>query len=234
MKPEVMRNFKKEHLKQNPNKNDSNEMNGIPQGSSVSAIYANVYMINFDKTLADYVKKHNGLYRRYSDDIICVVPFDQKDILDTLFFQLVSDHKIEISCNKTRRFHIINVQIQDILSKSNESPSKRKIIDYLGFSYDGNRIYQKLNNRLYLLKELYRLKGKIVGKKRFYKSFSHLGEADRKSLQNLREAGSVSMKHRNFFSYAYKASDVMNEKQIRHQVAKHWKHIRIFFNKLEK
>ena len=52
----------------------------IPQGSSISAVYANVYMIDFDKKINDYVTSHKGLYRRYCDDIIIVIPMTKKEV----------------------------------------------------------------------------------------------------------------------------------------------------------
>ncbi|MBD5807125.1 hypothetical protein [Limosilactobacillus walteri] len=51
---------------------------GIPQGTAVSAVLANIYMIQFDYLLADTISKYNGIYRRYSDDFIIVIP--QKDM----------------------------------------------------------------------------------------------------------------------------------------------------------
>jgi hypothetical protein len=70
----AMRSMKKEYLKSNDNKRDDGIV-GIPQGSPISAVYANVYMIDFDKELLNFALSLNGFYRRYSDDIICAVPF---------------------------------------------------------------------------------------------------------------------------------------------------------------
>lgn len=47
---------------------------GIPQGTTVSEILANIYMIVFDEFVANLIENYHGLYRRYSDDFIIVIP----------------------------------------------------------------------------------------------------------------------------------------------------------------
>lgn len=47
---------------------------GIPQGTAISAIYSNVYMLDADKKINEIISKSNGMYRRYSDDYIIVLP----------------------------------------------------------------------------------------------------------------------------------------------------------------
>ena len=66
--------FKKNHLRKNLKDYQ------IPQGSSISAVYANVYMIDFDKKINDFITSQKGMYRRYCDDIIIVVPMTQEDV----------------------------------------------------------------------------------------------------------------------------------------------------------
>ena len=48
---------------------------GIPQGSPISACLSNIYMIDFDLRMKEIIEsgEENGLYRRYSDDIIVIV-----------------------------------------------------------------------------------------------------------------------------------------------------------------
>ena len=62
------RSFKKNNLKKNK------EEYGIPQGASISSVYSNIYMIDFDKKVNDYVTSNKGLYRRYCDDLIIIIP----------------------------------------------------------------------------------------------------------------------------------------------------------------
>lgn len=69
-------NFKKEH----PYKNIKDYQ--IPHGSSISAVYANVYMVDFDKRINDFVTSRKGIYRRYCDDIIVVVPMTRDEIIN--------------------------------------------------------------------------------------------------------------------------------------------------------
>ncbi len=47
---------------------------GIPQGAPISDILANLYLIDFDKLMDDYVRPFGGHYFRYSDDILLIVP----------------------------------------------------------------------------------------------------------------------------------------------------------------
>ena len=71
---EEFHDLKKKYLHKN------NKDYQIPQGSSISAVYANVYMVDFDKKINDYVTTHRGMYRRYCDDIIIVIPMTYEEM----------------------------------------------------------------------------------------------------------------------------------------------------------
>lgn len=215
---------------------------GIPQGTSISAVFANVYMIDFDKRMSDYVNCVNGFYRRYSDDIIIVVPITEKENLCSLFETERSKVQISVSPKKTRRFHICNGKIQEVYLTKGESEDTRKIIEYLGFSYNGNKIlikdaslnkfYRKLDNRLYLLRDIKKDKGRLLGLKRFYRSYSHLGESARIRFNKNHKLKSQDFKHCNFITYVNKAARIMDNPGIKHQLRKHWSHITKFLHNI--
>jgi RNA-directed DNA polymerase len=45
---------------------------GIPQGSGMSALLSNIYLIDFDKLMNDKAKTEGFMYRRYCDDILII------------------------------------------------------------------------------------------------------------------------------------------------------------------
>jgi len=50
---------------------------GIPQGAPLSDLLANLYLFDFDIDIQDYVLARGGVYFRYSDDILIVLPGSQ-------------------------------------------------------------------------------------------------------------------------------------------------------------
>lgn len=212
--------FKKKHLYKNFKDYQ------IPQGSSISAVYANVYMIDFDKIINDFITSKKGIYRRYCDDIIIVVPMTRKDVIDrnnekiANFIYSTRDKvpNLELNEDKTEHFFYDNGMIKKIKGKSN-------LINYLGFTFDGKNVrirdksvfkfYCRAYKKIKKVKESTNEKSFNAGKKAIYHSYTHLG------------ASKYSKDHGNFLTYAYKADDVFSRSDvlvsnIRNQVKKHW------------
>lgn len=217
------RELKKKHL----HKNSKDYQ--IPQGSSISAVYANVYMIDFDKKINDYVTTHKGIYRRYCDDVIIAVPMTYEKMKHgeneeiTKFVYKVRDSipNLELNADKTEHFFYYNGIVEKIMGESN-------LINYLGFTFDGKTVrirdkslfkfYCRAYKKIKRVKENTEEKAFNAGKKAIYHSYTHLG------------ASKYSKDHGNFLTYVYKADEIFAqskvlESDIRNQVKRHWQKI---------
>lgn len=217
------RELKKKHL----HKNSKDYQ--IPQGSSISAVYANVYMIDFDKKINDYVTTHKGIYRRYCDDVIIAVPMTYEKMKHgeneeiTKFVYKVRDSipNLELNADKTEHFFYHNGIVEKIMGESN-------LINYLGFTFDGKTVrirdkslfkfYCRAYKKIKRVKENTEEKAFNAGKKAIYHSYTHLG------------ASKYSKDHGNFLTYVYKADEIFDqskvlESDIRNQVKRHWQKI---------
>lgn len=185
---------------------------GIPQGSPISAILANIYMLDFDSQLNAKVKKLGGKYFRYCDDILCIVP--TKNNFDCA--QYVSASLKEICLD-------INPGKTDISNFTfiNGSLTCDKPIQYLGFNFDGKHSYIRTSSisryirkakKAILLAKAARIKQNTIRakngespeplyKKKLFERYYHNGKS-------------------NFMTYGYRASEVLKSPQIRNQMKK--------------
>ena len=110
----------------------NNHARGIPQGSPISALLANIYMIDFDVRMYDFVVQLGGFYYRYSDDIAIFIPTEH-----------VCDTKEEV----TKNLKNLELKYQDNKTEQTEftcgqvsNDSKSMFCQYLGFEYDGKEV----------------------------------------------------------------------------------------------
>lgn len=187
---------------------------GIPQGTSISALLSNIYMLDFDKKIRDIVKSISGEYYRYCDDMLFIIDSDKTSELMSLVIQSISELKIEINDKKTeiRTFHTYRgVQKCD------------KPLQYLGFIYDGERklirsaalarfsgrmkagvrLAKKTHQKANLIEEKDGVAKTPLFKKKIYERYSHLSK-------------------RNFITYGHKAANIMGSNAIRKQLKPLW------------
>lgn len=132
---------------------------GIPQGTALSATLANIYMLDFDQEVQDFIDSDSvkGFYQRYSDDLIIVVPREQQVEALKRIRSLVSNKvNLEIHPDKTKVYHFHKVvgQFKGIEVDEKTGEEKNKTLEYLGFEYDGQRAliktagYSKFNRSM--------------------------------------------------------------------------------------
>ena len=99
-------------------------------------------MIDFDKKINDYVTSHKGLYRRYCDDIIIVIPMTKKEVSNgrtnkiSKFIYNVRDDipNLELNEDKTEHFFYGNGKIRKLKGMTGRCCDETKKWDASGAS----------------------------------------------------------------------------------------------------
>ncbi len=214
---------------------------GIPQGSPISAVLANIYMLDFDYEINKYLESIGGIYRRYSDDMVAICPLDKKDYVIKVFAEKIKDSCLTIQDKKTQIFHF--ERNASILKCGQEFPNGtnyNKNFIYLGLEFDGvdakiksasiSGYYRKMKRTIkrgkyFSNKPLNKYSGELF-KARLLKRFSYKG-ADRRNkyIWNPSKSYFEITQHfdwGNFISYAKKAQKIKFPNKIKSQIKRHW------------
>jgi hypothetical protein len=223
---------------------------GIPQGTALSATLANIYMLDFDQEVQDFIDSDSvkGFYQRYSDDLIIVVPRDQQEEAVNRLRSLVDDKvNLEIHKDKTKVYHFQNKDEKFIGFEVDEHTGERKnkTLEYLGFDYDGQRVliktagYSKFNRsmkRSFKRATSLAIHAKTTDdklhKSSLFKRFTYKGSKRRMALNG--KTKTYRYDWGNYLSYVEKANasfkEFNNGDVIKKQSRKSWNR----FNKLMK
>jgi len=193
----------------------TNRFCGIPQGSSLSALMSNIYLIEFDRLLFAKSREEKFLYRRYCDDILIVCNATQAEQLQNFvvekisndFFLTIQSRKVDVtdffrnSKGKIRAFNRKKIKKRNLKAiTAIDEKSVYKSLQYLGFEFDGqnirirssslSRYFRKMKARLDKTVSMAyspNAQSDKIFKRQIFERYTHLGK-------------------RNFLSYAYKAS----------------------------
>jgi len=117
---------------------------GIPQGTPISDLLANMYLIDFDEEIGKYVQSLGGIYRRYSDDIVVVLPKENseyemlaKEMLQSTIRKYGSHLKIQ---NKKVAVVEFTKSSSGLLFTHRYGKSSKNGLEYLGFQFDGVQV----------------------------------------------------------------------------------------------
>lgn len=192
---------------------------GIPQGTPISDIIANFYLLDFDQTMNAWAESLGGIYRRYSDDIVVIIPkredrsadeakkILQKEIKKHGRHLKIQDKKVCYS-----EFYRIGSSLKYNRIYGKSSPNG---LEYLGFEFNGENVkiknstlsnaWRKIKRRAYghasrYVKQ-YRGKGKIWLAKNY-----PAGELETKFLRDVTYSQDISTEKWTFVKYAKRAS----------------------------
>ncbi|WP_316767997.1 reverse transcriptase domain-containing protein [Pedobacter frigiditerrae] len=125
---------------------------GIPQGLPISAVLANLYLLEFDKKiLKEVVDKLGGYYRRYSDDIIIICKPNQAELIDKRVKELILESKVVISDDKTEKFLFKRITSENFSKTTSIKITDKGFLNrypftYLGFEFNGEQVLIKSAN----------------------------------------------------------------------------------------
>ncbi len=183
---------------------------GVPQGSPISAVLSNLYMLDLDAAGSEFALQYGALYRRYSDDILIVCEPQHQAIANEMLKYHVAQLKLTLSVEKTDVTHFDLDEHGALQAHDGKGNGKR--MQYLGVEFDGKRpLLRSSSLSRYHRKRVKAVKlaiGRTIGNKsrgdqvflrKLFMRYSHLGRA-------------------NFIAYAYRASEILESRAIRKQV----------------
>jgi len=185
---------------------DNPEKRGIPQGTPISSVLSNLYMVEFDVAMEAYCTSIGALYRRYCDDILVICPTERAAEADSFATSRTPEEKLTLNASKTER-HLFDGKT-------------RKLAQYLGFklSADGATLRESSLSRQW--RKLRRSVKKTMEKGT---AAVAAGNADKVYTKALRRRfspirGRGGRPVRNFSSYARRAAETLESEAILHQV----------------
>ena len=190
---------------------------GIPQGTAISALLSNIYMLDFDAAANNFAKSNGGRYMRYCDDILFIMPPHLANETERFCIAEITNLRLNINKAKTEVCHFV---------KKGENQTCDQPLQYLGFLFDGQQVlirsaaFARFSNRMKrgvsLAKQTMRSRNKMklgrgAKQKNLYRRkllarYSHLGQ-------------------RNFIRYGYRAAQLMNSQAIRRQLRPWWQRL---------
>lgn len=198
--------------------NTHSEDRGIPQGAQISAMLSNAYMFGFDKFMKELVNEKDGMYRRYSDDIMVVLPTRNKDDIEEIKTEAEDKIKEDLNLNlkddkeESRFFY----RDESGEFKSHDKDENPKKLTYLGIETNGrneyitsstiNRFYKRVTRAV--KKQVFKhfKKGVQVSRRTLYKKFTQ-------RYQDYDYTNGIT-----FLDYVYKAARKLNSDKISKQI----------------
>lgn len=238
-------------IHKNQKKNEQKHLIGIPQGLPISALLANIYMLDFDEAVIKNLTQRNNIYyRRYSDDIVMICKKNQINLVEKFIKEKTKTSYLKVSLEKTEKtlFKINNDRLQSYKIKKDGTLKENVPLNYLGFEFYGYQTLLKSKNlanfyramkqtikrkhkRVESVKEKHLIDDAPIFKRQIYRLYSFKGEKSRMLpskktyyINGKAKTDYFERKFRgNYLRYAYRAADDLEAPEIKRQLRKHWK-----------
>ncbi|MFN0292457.1 reverse transcriptase domain-containing protein [Pedobacter helvus] len=190
-------------VRNKPKKNSDGTFSnrGIPQGSPMSSVLSNIYLIDFDRWLANLGRLMGFSYMRYCDDLLIICKSKDVVYLNNEIITVIKErYKLAINSKKTEVVEFRPNSVGKIRGFNIKKPEGRrttksneqryyKSLQYLGFEFNGENIYirpgslsryfRKAKGRV--LKTMMMAYGKKskkeqISKKQLYFRYTHFGK----------------------------------------------------------
>ena len=213
---------------------------GIPQGSPMSAVLSNIYMVDFDQHVSQIANQMGFLYRRYCDDILLICPTELADQVKKDVYSKIKECKLIIQPRKEEEIQFrydSKGKLRALNGKRLRNNPKRmkpgyehyfyKPLQYLGFEFNGQSALIRNSSICRFLKKIKRRATKSVKM-----AYSRNSLSDKVFTQTTFRRY-THLGRRNFLTYVYKCAaqtyentegrvkQGMDSQKIRKQVAKH-------------
>jgi hypothetical protein len=204
-------------------------------------------MLDFDESINNKVtNKYQGIYRRYSDDMIVICGKKYRDNVINFIKKEIKKAKLEIQDTKTQVFEFRYFKNEsrhrcleyNLLTNRHQTNTK---FEYLGFQFDGERVllrdaslsnyYRKMKRsisrgKFYARRSKPSTRGELF-KSFLYKRFTTVGSTRRRKYKRDRRNPSKFIKTEhydwgNFLSYVNLAERIMLGNGIKRQLRRHW------------
>lgn len=189
---------------------------GVPQGSPISALLSNLYMLPVDRRMVALANEHGGLYLRYSDDILLVCkPEHQKEMTGAL----------ENSMNQAKLVLHDGLGKRSVCNLTRNADGTLRCcppLQYLGFSFDGLTVRIRSQT---VAKFLRRMRKAVRREKYLAASRAEIG-GDPRVRRKLLYSRFTHLGSMNFITgYAADARKVFKKNAIRAQLKSHWRNL---------
>ncbi len=125
-------------FQKNEGLHDKEHPYGIPQGTALSSVLSNIYLLDFDMKMKIFLNIRKAVYRRYCDDILIICAKEDQEIINSYILDEIT------KAGKYLKIHPIEKGNKYSKSQVYDFTDKEKIkqfpLQYLGFCFDGKSV----------------------------------------------------------------------------------------------